>query len=144
LGYGGIYGSSWFSKAWKTHQLISASTGISIAWQELFAIVVAAALWGSQWRAKRILFWCDNASVVAALKKCTSPKVRIMTLIRTLLSLAWEFNFEFAARHVAGTENLLADPLSRLQVDLFRQRAQQQRLEVDGEATPIPEWLLRL
>ena len=40
LGNGGILGNKWFQGQWETHQQRSAA-GISIAWQELFALVVA-------------------------------------------------------------------------------------------------------
>jgi hypothetical protein len=140
----GLFASHWFLSSWRPHHAISANSGISIAWQELFAIVVAAALWGPAWHGKRILFNCDNEGVVQALRKGTSPKRRIMALIRALLALAWEHNFDFSARHVSGCLNDLADPLSRLQVDLFRQRAAAQNLVVDAQATAVPGWLLRL
>ena len=40
LGYGGIYRNKWFQGKWKSHQLLD-QPGVSIAWQELYAIVVA-------------------------------------------------------------------------------------------------------
>jgi len=44
-GFGGIFGPRWFQGSWQTHQQLD-QPGISIAWQELFAIVVACNLWG--------------------------------------------------------------------------------------------------
>jgi hypothetical protein len=143
-GFGGICGPSWFAQAWKPCHCIRKETGISIAWQELFAIVVAAALWGSEWRGKKVVFWCDNMSMVQALRKGTSPKRRIMALIRALLRLAWEYNFEFSAKHVSGVKNVLADPLSRLQLDIFRSRAASMGLLIKEQPEQVPGWLLRL
>ena len=45
LGHGGILGQKWFQGRWETHHQLNAP-GISIAWQELFALVVACHLWG--------------------------------------------------------------------------------------------------
>ncbi len=36
--------------------------GISIAFMELVYIVTSAVVWGSQWRRKHIVLYCDNAS----------------------------------------------------------------------------------
>ena len=44
LGYGGILGNRWFQGQWETRHQLNAP-GISIAWQELFALVVACHLW---------------------------------------------------------------------------------------------------
>ena len=39
----------------------------SVAYKELFPIVVAAYLWGPQWSSWQIEYLCDNESVVAVL-----------------------------------------------------------------------------
>mgnify|MGYP002803586560 FL=1 len=45
LGYGGVFGTNWFQGKWEPHQCLGQHE-ISIAWQELFAIVVACHIWG--------------------------------------------------------------------------------------------------
>ncbi len=45
LGFRGIFGKKWFQGKWQPHQQLG-QPGISIAWQELFAIVVACQIWG--------------------------------------------------------------------------------------------------
>ena len=57
LGYGAIFKSHWFYGAWSTAQ-----SSLSIAYKELFPIVVAAYLWGPQWVSWRVEFLCDNES----------------------------------------------------------------------------------
>ena len=44
LGFGGIFQTHWFQGSWKPHQKLG-QLGISIAWQELSAFVVACHLW---------------------------------------------------------------------------------------------------
>ena len=52
IGFGGIFGHKWFQGYWQSHQQL-AQPGISIAWQDLYAIVVAV---------DRRNFGCDTAS----------------------------------------------------------------------------------
>jgi len=72
IGFVGIFGSKWFQSGWQTNQQLGQS-GISIAWQELFALVVACHLWGKDFSNKRILFFCDNESVVNIVNSKRSP-----------------------------------------------------------------------
>ena len=67
LGYGAIFNNQWFYGPWS-----AAQQTLSIAYKELFPIVVAAYLWGSQWSSRRVEFFCDNESVVAVLSSGTS------------------------------------------------------------------------
>ena len=83
LGYGAIFNTKWFCGAWSMEQ-----RSLSIAYKELFPIVVAAPLWGSQWVSRRVEFLCDNESVVAVLKSGTSRDHHLMGLLRHLSLLA--------------------------------------------------------
>ncbi len=64
IGYRGICGSKWFQGTWQPHQLLE-TPGISIAWQERFAIIVACQIWGDLLRDKRIIFKCDMKQLLA-------------------------------------------------------------------------------
>ena len=44
IGFGGYFQGAWFNGRWQTNQTLD-TPGISIAWQELYAIVLAAAVW---------------------------------------------------------------------------------------------------
>ena len=79
LGYGAIFKSHWFSGTWLAEQ-----SSLSIAYKELFPIVVAAYLWGPQWVSQRVEFLCDNESVVAVLKSGTSQDKSLMVLLHYL------------------------------------------------------------
>ena len=65
LGYGGYYHPQWFRRDWDPDQLLGAP-GIFISYQELFPIVLAAFIWGSEWSRKQILVFCDNEGTVTA------------------------------------------------------------------------------
>ena len=59
---------------------------LSMAFWELYPIVVAAVLWGKEWTCRRIMFMfmCDNSATVCILHKGISKCLAIMKLMRTL------------------------------------------------------------
>ena len=63
LGFGVSLVKSGFRES-GVHTKNSVSPVISIAWQELFAIVAACQIWGELLADQRIKFHCDNEAVV--------------------------------------------------------------------------------
>ena len=122
-GFGGIYQNYWFNGVWPTNLKMETNPDISIAFQELYPVVVAAILWGQYWACKRILFYCDNQAVVHILNKGRSKSPAIMKLMRRLVITAGLHNFSFVAEHVPGVNNAIADALSRFQMPRFRKLA---------------------
>lgn len=133
LGYGAIFNGHWFFGSWAESQ-----RPLSIAYKELFPIVVAAHVWGNQWVARRIEFLCDNESVVAVLTSGTSRDRNLMVLLRYLSQLAVRHSFSFTASSVRGKDNPVADAISRFQFQRFRQLAPL----ADAEPTEVPQDLL--
>ena len=123
IGFGGYLAGHWFQGRWLPEQNINKTTGISIAWQELYPIYLSCRLWGSQWTAKRIVFFCDNESVVSILNQKTSKSPKIMDLLRPIVLCTLQHNFTFTATHVRGLDNSIADSLSRFQMDRFKHLA---------------------
>ena len=72
---------------------------LSIAYKELFPVVLAAHVWGPGWSHKHIMFQVDNEAVVHILNLGMSPDPNIMHLLRSLLKAAACFSFTFAAIH---------------------------------------------
>ena len=64
----------------------------------------------------------------------------IIKLIRTLTWTAAACNFHFTARHLAGIKNKIADSLSRLLLQLFRQLAPE--ADKDPQICPGPQQLI--
>jgi len=133
LGFGAIFNNQWFYGGWAVSQQPR-----SMAYKELFPIVVAAHLWGSQWSMQRVEFLCDNESVVAVLSSGTSRDADLMVLLRYLALLAVRHSFSFKASSVRGKANLVADSLSRFQLLRFRHLAP----HAAETPTPIPPALL--
>ena len=133
IGYGAIIGQEWFVGVWSAAQM-----PLSIAYKELFPVVLAASLWGHQWSAKRLEFCSDNSVVLEVLRSGTSRNSNMMVLLRHLSMLAARHSFAFTARHVAGSSNLVADALSRFDFQRFRQLVPQ----ASPTATLVPPSLL--
>ena len=95
IGFGGYLAGQWFQSRWLPEQKLNKTTGISIEWQELYPVYLACRLWGSQWTAKRIVFFCDNESVVRILNQKTSKSPKIMELLRPIVLWTLQHNFTF-------------------------------------------------
>lgn len=112
----------------------------SIAWKEFFPIVVAVVLWGDLLRGKRIVLRSDNKSVVAILNQKTSKCPLIMKLVRFFVLQCFKCNISFYARHICGKNNVIADSLSRFQMERFWAEAP----TADKKGTPVPKFLWNL
>jgi hypothetical protein len=135
-GFGGYYAGRWFSGAWpqEIRRLLDTDEGWSMALLELYPIVAAAVLWGGEWNAKRILFHCDNLATVQIIERGRSPVDAIMKLVRRLTWEALTGNFTVRAAHIPGSVNVIADALSRFQMQEFRKLAPEARQ--DPETCP--------
>jgi len=119
LGFSAVFNNQWFCAEWPECIVDDAS----MAFRELYPIVAAAVLWGGQWKCKQIIFLCDNEATVNILNKGRSKCLYIMKLMRNMTWLALRHNFTFRARHICGKSNILADALSRFQMERFRKAA---------------------
>jgi hypothetical protein len=138
FGYGGFFQGKWFAARWPDSLQIVFNIDISMTFCELYPIVVAAIVWGREWRGKRILFHCDNSGTVHAINKSRSKSSPVMSLMRRLVLVAAKFNFAYSSEHVPGVYNDTADTLSRFQMDRFRELA----LTAASQPTPIPPQVL--
>ena len=126
-GYGAYFQLEWFNGLWFPHQQHE-----SIAYKELFPVVIAAHLWGPQWSKKHILFRSDNEAVVFILTSRSSKTPSLMRRLRSLLMAAARFHFTFSSQHIPGVQNPIADALSRFNWQEFR------RLAPHAQPCPVP------
>ncbi|XP_070572205.1 uncharacterized protein [Ptychodera flava] len=119
IGHGGYFIGHWFQERWDSNLRLDSDPALSIAFQELYPIVIAALLWGHLWARKRILFHCDNSATVHIINKGRSKSPIIMKLMRRLVILAATHHFMFHAEHIPGKLNTIADSLSRFQMQRF-------------------------
>ena len=73
----------------------SESKSLSLAFSEVYPIVMAAMIWGHLWSKRRIIFRCDNLGTVHILCKGRSKFSSIMLLMRRLTWCATTNNFSF-------------------------------------------------
>lgn len=131
IGFGGYFNGKWFCSPWPDELQGPSESKFSMAFLELYPIVVSAILWGHMWGSKRIVFRCDNEATVYIVNKGRSKCLQIMSLMRMLTWCACKYNFDFRSRHVPGVTNEISDSLSRLQLDRFKTLA--------PKANPIPQ-----
>lgn len=138
-GFGGYFQGKFFSEPWpeQLKDVISSTNEISIAFCELYPIVVATMIWGHLWTKFRIVFMCDNQATCSIINKGRSKSIHIMPLVRRLTMVAIENNFTFRAEYFPGRLNDISDSLSRLQIDRFRRLAPNS--EKESCRVPDPE-----
>ncbi len=98
--------------------------------------MVAAFLWGNEWSSKCILVHCDNEAVVQCVNEGRSHSPALTPFLRRLKWISACDQFVIVAKHVAGSENQIADSLSRFLFQKFRKLAP----EADKFPTPVPPY----
>ena len=114
LGYGALLGRAYFNGKWP-----DSWKSLNITTLELYPILAAIAVWGPGLANKSIEFWTDNAALVSVINKQSSKEKTVMCLVRKLVLYCLRFNICFSCSHIPGSRNLIADSLSRLQMDQF-------------------------
>ncbi|CAC5400947.1 unnamed protein product [Mytilus coruscus] len=92
----------------------------NLALFELIPVILTLYLWGELLRNKKICFNIDNLALVSTVNKRTSKDKQIMKFIRPLVLLTMLNNIQFTAVRIKGSENKIADAISRFQMDRFR------------------------
>lgn len=120
-GFGARYGCRWFEGEWNEKQIEESRRKkfISMPYLELYALVLAAHAWGSEWSGRKVEFHCDCLPVVLASEHGASKKRMMAALLRHLATLAFHYEFDFRVRHIPGLTNTAADLLSRGDIDAF-------------------------
>lgn len=102
----------------------------SIAAKELVPIVLAVAVWGPQWRHKRVQVLCDNMAVVQVMNAQNCKDPTLLHLLRCLHFFTAVLDITIWAKHIPGVKNTIADAVSRNHLQVFHQM-------VEG-ADPLP------
>ena len=115
-GYGAFFKGHWIAHRWTPAQ-----EQLSLTWKELFPIAIACRVWGPSWSQKKLLVHCDNAAVVDIMASGTCRDRHVMALVRDIFFSAAKGDFVIFVQHISGVDNSIADSLSRLKVQRFRQ-----------------------
>ena len=92
----------------------------SIAWRELFAVVLLMCTFGPRLQNSHVTMFIDNMSMVQCVNSGKSKEVAIMGLIRALYYYTSLYCINYKAIHLSSASNAIADSLSRMQFDRFR------------------------
>ena len=120
----------------------------SIALKELLPIVLACAVWGSNWAGSSVTVHCDNTGAVEMVNSGYSRVPQIMHLLRCLFFIRARHQVDLRAVHVRGVANAMADAISRNNLNfLFSQApgAREGRIEVPPALMALlvqqqPDW----
>ena len=126
-GWGAFWCGRWLQASWSPAQSVR-----PIFWKELFAVVNAVNTWGHQWAKQKILLHCDNEAVVEIWRKGSTRDTETMALVRLLYFCAARYDINVVITHIRGTDNCIADSLSRFQLHRF------QVLAPGAQSTPDP------
>ena len=112
----------------------------NITFLEYFPILVSIHIFEKTLANKKILFHCDNEAVVEIINSQSSKCPRVMDLVRPFVLKCLQLNTIIKAQHIKGTENSIADAISRFNMQLFRELAP----EAEENPQPIPQhlWML--
>lgn len=115
---GFVCGSSWSVLQFVGHFQWVAS--MTIAYRELFAVVICIATFGSRLQGQQVVMFVDNQAICYCLNQGKSRDPKIMSLIRALYYYTTLYHIEYRAVHLSTYDNAIADSLSRLQWERFR------------------------
>lgn len=142
-GYGAYFQGRWISAPW-TEEEIQYSLikrgdrrSRSMPFLEMLGLTYAVATFGHLWAGRKITFRSDCLPVVQAIEKGSTPKRKLMQLLRHLQTLAARHAFVFRCVHIAGLDNQLADALSRNDLQGFRRLCPQANLTPE-QIVPLP------
>ena len=104
-----VYESGW----WIQHKWPQVMEDHHISTREMIPIVMSEALWGKGWQRQSVRFWSDNSAVVALINSGSSRENTLMHLMRCLVFIMAHYNFVASAAHIKGSDNNVADALSK-------------------------------
>ena len=142
FGCGALWGRRWLQATWSEiyketpHEV--EDDGITL--KEMIPIIIACALWGPHWRQSSVLVHCDNEGAVAVVNSGYSKVEKIMHLLRCLFFIRARFGMEVKAVHVPGRHNILADAISRNNLNALSSQIPEAAVYQEV----IPEELLKL
>ena len=97
-GCGEFCGKEWFQLRWP-----KVTQELHITVKELIPIVLAAVVWGGEWKGKCVMSYCENTAVVAIVNKGDCREAEAMHLFRCLAFLKAKFEFSLYCSHIQGT-----------------------------------------
>jgi hypothetical protein len=111
-GGGGHFGSKWFYVNWACDLPEVKDMHINVL--ELETVLIAAELWGKNWKDCHILVRSDNVATVSAVNKGSSRNPEMLSIMQQIFWLSVKHEFRLSASIIPGKINVLSDLISRL------------------------------
>ena len=135
------------SPKWAVHKIPPGSLHVGLSGEvgstyiELCAMLLACLTFGRAWRGRHVRLLSDNSGAVHIWQRKHSRHAALADIVRHMEWLAHEGGYWLEASWVAGETNVLADAVSRLRFQAFRQLAP----EADHHPTqcqedPLQRW----
>lgn len=122
------YGLKWFQVQWD-----QSTADLPIAVKELLPILIGCTIWGHEWTKHRVIWHCDNQTVVDCLKARISTNSTLMHLIRNLVYIEACLDFQLYPVYISTRDNHIADDLSRNRLLSFFSKVRR--------ASRTPSWI---
>ena len=104
---------AWHGVRWFQHPWSETEQCLDISIKELFPIVIAAVIWGLEWKGARITYFCDNQVVVSVMHSRSCCDKQLVHLLWCLFYYEAHGLFKIGCKHIPGSRNGIADDLSR-------------------------------
>ena len=101
----------------------------TIAWRELYAIVMGIATFGPYMSNQYVAMYTDNKAIQYCINSGVCKDPSIMSLIRALYLYVTRYSIRYRAFFVSTVDNGPADSLSRNQIERFRQLCPNAKLQ---------------
>ena len=118
IGFGLIFGSKWAYGPWPIEW-----ESLGIVFKEMFPIALVVCKWPMRLENSILKCESDNMAVVHTINSFSCKCADTMVLVRKMALTCLRFNIRIYAIHVPGVQNVLADALSRLQLERFHAEA---------------------
>ena len=109
--------------------------GFNINHLEMINIMVAIKIWGQIWANKKVRIHCDNLPVVEVLNSGRARDDTLATCARNIWLLSALYNITLNVIHIAGSDNNVADLLSRW-------KNTSQDYDKIYQQIPNPQWIV--
>ena len=93
--------------------------GANIKAKELVPIILSTVVRGPLLQRSQVCYHCDNSSVVAALSEGSAQNAIVMQLLHCIWFFITHHDIHIVYKHIAGSKNIAADPLSRNNLSSF-------------------------
>ena len=106
-------GAYWEDNAYAVSRNFQATRGLSITQLEMLNVLIALRIFGDKWDNLKIKMRLDNRAAVCALGKGRIRDPFMQAVARSVWLIAASKGISLVYEHIAGTDNCIADALSR-------------------------------